>query len=116
MMRLDVRTAGGNSQPTEEDMMTNTRAVTMLAAVAVAAGSMALMSNGAEARRGGASVVEWSFQTPGPQRGYSGFVPSGGPRSVYCDYQRIPNRKCTVDRKGRERCRIVNWTLKQACY
>lgn len=68
------------------------------------------------ARKGyGTSVIEKSFITDGPVKGYSGFVRSG-PRNFYCDYQRIPNRKCTYTADGRERCKIVNWTLKQFCY
>jgi hypothetical protein len=83
---------------------------------AVAMGGLALFAaSAAEARRGG-GVIERSYVVPGPYRGYSGFVPGTGPRSVYCDYQRIPNRECKVGRDGRERCKIVNWTLKQACY
>ena len=66
----------------------------------------------AEARRGhGKNVIEKHFETAGPVKGYSGFA--GG---YYCDYQRIPNRKCVVTASGDEKCKIVSWTLKQACY
>ncbi len=87
-----------------------------IGAAMTAAVGLVAMSGTAEARRGGPSVIEQSYIVPGPYKGYSGFVPSGGPRSYYCDYQRIPNRQCTVGRDGREKCKIVNWTLKQACY
>ena len=53
--------------------------------------------------------------TRGPQRGYSGWT-GIGTHQLYCDYQRVPNRSCTIDRSGRERCRITSWTLKQFCY
>lgn len=54
----------------------------------------------------------WIIDTPGPVRGYSGFV---GPRNYYCDYVRFPDRRCHVDRAGRERCRIVGWRMVQRC-
>jgi len=66
----------------------------------------------AEAKRGhGTRVIEKHFETPGPVEGYSGFA-----GSYYCDYQRIPNRKCVVTASRQESCKIVSWTLKQACY
>ena len=55
-----------------------------------------------------------SIETPGPVRGYSGFVRQGA-RSYYCDYVRYPNRSYTVDRAGRERCRIAGWRMVQQC-
>lgn len=56
-----------------------------------------------------------NYETKGPVRGYSGHVRQGA-RVLYCDYMRVPNRQCTIDRAGRERCRIVSWTLQQRCY
>jgi len=55
---------------------------------------------------------QWIIETPGPARGYSGFV---GPRNYYCDYVRYPNRRCTIDARGRERCRITSWRMVQRC-
>lgn len=55
---------------------------------------------------------QWTIETPGPTRGYSGFV---SPRNYYCDYVRYPNRRCTVDARGRERCRITSWRMVQRC-
>ena len=49
-----------------------------------------------------------------PVRGYSGFVRQGA-RSYYCDYVRYPNRSCTIDRAGRERCRVTGWRMVQRC-
>lgn len=76
------------------------------------------MATAAEARkRGGSSSEyhEWQSEHRGPAHGYSGWVP-GGRRSLYCDYQRIPNRECTVTASGKRRCKATSWTLKQYCY
>jgi hypothetical protein len=71
----------------------------------------------ARAERFGAVPESFTTEhtTKGPVRGYSGFY-RVGPRDYYCDYQRIPNRRCTTDRKGHEQCKIVSWELKQFCY
>lgn len=55
------------------------------------------------------------IETRGPAHGYSGFVRQGA-RTYYCDYIRVPNRTCTSDRSGRQRCRVTSWTLQQRCY
>ncbi|MFM9850699.1 MAG: hypothetical protein ACKVP3_26670 [Hyphomicrobiaceae bacterium] len=76
------------------------------------------IATAAEARkRGGSSseYYEWQSEHRGPAHGYSGWVP-GGRRSLYCDYQRIPNRECTVTASGKRRCKATSWTLKQYCY
>ena len=31
------------------------------------------------------------------------------------DYQRLPDRRCTVNSSGRESCKIVGWTLREMC-
>jgi hypothetical protein len=77
-----------------------------------------LLSTPAEAQRGrgGASTYEEvQITTPGPVKGYSG-SPVGAGSLVYCDYQRTPNRQCTIGLDGKERCKIVSWTLTQYCY
>ena len=77
-----------------------------------------LASTSAEAqkgRRSGSTYEEVQIETPGPVKGYSG-SPVGAGVSVYCDYQRIPNRQCTIGLDGSERCKVVSWTLKQYCY
>lgn len=84
--------------------------VMLIVAAALAGGAMLLGSGEAEARRG---YYSWSSEHAGPVRGYSGFA-GIGPRRYYCDYQRHPNRKCTWS-GGKERCRIVSWTLQQNC-
>lgn len=54
---------------------------------------------------------EWQYETKRPQRGYEGFPAPG----VYCSYRREPNRECTYDRNGRERCKVTSWRLIQFC-
>ena len=95
----------------------NLRTITLGAAMLTAA-TMFAVAGAAEAKgRYGTTVVEEHFETKGPMKGYSGFAwGGGGPHSVYCDYQRVPNRVCTIGLDGRERCKIVSWTLKQFCY
>lgn len=80
--------------------------------IALAAAGIVMVgaAGGAEARRG---YHYWTSEHAGPVRGYSGFAGFGA-RRYYCDYQRHPNRKCTTV-NGRERCRIVSWTLVQTC-
>jgi hypothetical protein len=86
-----------------------------------ALGALALLpvvaSTSAEAqrRRGGSTFEEAQIETQGPVKGYSG-SPVGAGISVYCDYQRIPNRQCTIGKNGQEQCKVVSWTLKQYCY
>jgi hypothetical protein len=36
--------------------------------------------------------------------------------NYYCSYQRLPNRVCTTDSNGNERCQVKGWTLRQYCY
>jgi hypothetical protein len=77
-----------------------------------------LASTSAEAQRGrsGSSTYEEvQIETKGPVKGYSG-SPVGAGVTVFCDYQRIPNRQCTIGIDGREKCKVVSWTLKQYCY
>lgn len=48
-----------------------------------------------------------------PRHGYTGWVGIGPPQlDKFCDYQRIPVRKCTPG----GRCRAVAWKLRQYCY
>lgn len=93
--------------------MTRMLSTATLAAAAILAAAVA--GSPAEAKKGGSTWSEVSVELPGPTKGYSGFYSFGGAKSAYCDYQRHPNRQCTVDSRGRETCRIVSWTLKQSC-
>ena len=89
-----------------------TMKVATIAAAMMAFGSYAvIVADPANAARGSRDVIEQSYTTDKAMHGYSGSA--GG---YTCDYQRIPNRVCTVNRDGSERCKIVNWTLKQFCY
>ncbi len=99
--------ASGNNREPIMTTRAGLRAIAVLAPMALAA---LLTAGVAEARRG---YHYWSSEHAGPVRGYSGFAGFGA-RRYYCDYQRHPNRKCTVV-NGRERCRIVSWTLVQTC-
>lgn len=90
-----------------------------LAVALATVGALCAMTVGgpAEARRGdrgGSGYVEWNFKTPGPVHGYSGHAGAGS--SAFCDYQRLPERKCTYTADGRSKCKVVGWTLKQYCY
>lgn len=98
-------------------MMTISKAArNAVAAVAVlAAVGTAMSASVAEARRGGSSdYVEWNFKTQRPVHGYTGFA--GGGSRQYCDYRRIPDRRCTYLPDGTSRCKVVGWTLQQYCY
>ena len=88
-----------------------------VACLIAAISGITLVASPAQARRGwgDSGWYEQDYETKGPARGYSGSVWSGR-RNYWCDYQRIPNRKCTMLANGQERCRVVNWTLKQYCY
>ena len=52
-----------------------------------------------------------NYETRGPQRGYEGYIAP----NYYCSYKRYPNRTCSTDARGRERCRVVSWRLEQTC-
>jgi hypothetical protein len=71
---------------------------------------LALFTGSPAEARGGKDVYVQTYQFSKPMHGYSGH--SG---NYYCDYQRIPNRKCSVDGSGHERCKIVSWTLREMC-
>ena len=70
-----------------------------------------LAAGAAEARRGVKPYYSESYETRGPVRGYEGYVAP----NYYCSYKRYPNRDCSTDARGRERCRITSWRLEQTC-
>jgi hypothetical protein len=79
------------------------------AAFATLAG--ATLFNGSAAHAAGSKeffVQDYKFDKP--MHGYSGH--SG---NYYCDYQRLPDRKCVVNANGTETCKIVGWTLREMC-
>ncbi len=81
-------------------------------ALAIAALAIPLFTAGAaEARRLVKPYYSETYETKGPARGYEGFLFP----DYYCSYKRYPNRDCSVDAQGRERCRITGWRLEQTC-
>jgi len=75
--------------------------------VSVAAG---LSSTEAQAR-GGKEFFSQDYQFDQPMHGFQ-----GQQGNYYCSYQRLPNRVCTVDSNGNEKCAVKGWTLRQYCY
>lgn len=95
-------------------MLTKKSAIICTAA-AIAAIAPFATSSDAEAKRGYGIPYYERFETRGPERGYEGFVGSGH-LSQYCSYHRKPRTRCFVTRSGRERCRVVSWSLVQHCH
>jgi hypothetical protein len=86
------------------------KTVTLSLAAAAVATAVLTIGSPAEARGGkGVFVQEYKFDKP--MHGYSGH--SG---NFYCDYQRLPVRKCAITSSGAEKCEIVSWTLRQMCH
>jgi len=83
----------------------------LIAAVAAAAPLLAAITAQAQFYRGVKPYYSESYETRGPERGYEGFLFP----DYYCSYIRYPNRECSTDARGRERCRIVSWRLEQTC-
>lgn len=85
----------------------------LIASAAVAAAVVV-----APAETAARDYYEWSTRRP-----FSGWVWGGGRRSYYCDYIRYPVRECRprkICHKGKcrteERCRVVDWDIRQTCY
>lgn len=83
----------------------------ILAAAALSLPLVAATTAEAQFRRGVKPYYWWNYETRRPERGYEGWVAPG----YYCSYKRYPNRKCSTDARGRQRCRIVSWRLEQTC-
>jgi hypothetical protein len=79
-------------------------------AFAVLAGAMAFNGSAAQAAGGAKDFYVQDYQFAKPMHGYSGH--SG---NYYCDYQRLPTRKCVTNANGTESCKIVGWTLREMC-
>jgi hypothetical protein len=91
--------------------MTNfVKTVIVCSAVLASALAGMLTSTGAEAR-GGKQFYSEDYQFDQPMKGYEGQA-----GNYYCSYQRLPNRVCSVDANGNERCEVKGWTLRQYCY
>jgi hypothetical protein len=61
--------------------------------------------------KGGKDFYSQDYQFDRPMKGYEGQA-----GNYYCSYQRLPNRVCSTDSSGNERCRVQGWTLRQYCY
>lgn len=86
-------------------MIANTLAKYAVAAI-VAGAAVVSIGTPAEARKGKDDFVQdYTFKKP--MHGFSGH--SG---DYYCDYQRLPIRKCDANGK----CKVVGWTLRQSCH
>lgn len=80
-------------------------------ALAAAALTMPLIAPSAAEARTVKRYYSETYQTKGPARGYEGFLFP----DYYCSYKRYPNRVCSTDAQGKERCRVVGWQLEQTC-
>ena len=72
--------------------------------------STMLVSDEAEARRGGKGYFVQQYDVDRPLHGYEGHVRPG----YYCSYKRFPKRVCKWN-GVKENCKIVGWTLEQSC-
>lgn len=75
----------------------------------VAASTM-LITDTAEARRGGKGYYVQQYDLDKPLHGYEGHTFQG----YYCSYKRLPKRECKWNGSS-ESCKIVGWTLEQSC-
>ena len=78
------------------------------AGLALAAVAATLSITGAAQARGGKEHFSEDYTFKQPMNGFS-----GRQGNYYCDYIKLPNRKC--DANGNN-CKIVSWTLRQTCY
>lgn len=90
--------------------MTFVKTGILCGAVAVVAVS-GLSGSDALARGGAKDFISQDYQFDGPVKGFE-----GQQGNYYCSYQRLPNRVCTYDANGNERCQVKGWTLRQYCY
>lgn len=86
------------------------KSIAFAAAIAAVSASALTVGTTAEAAGRGKDLYVQDYNFDRPMHGYSGH--SG---AFYCDYQRLPQRKCSVDRNGNESCQIVGWTLREMC-
>jgi hypothetical protein len=87
-----------------------TSTLSIAIALAAATTSLSIASPAANAAGGAKEFFVQDYKFDKPMHGYSGH--SG---NYYCDYQRLPNRKCVTNSNGTESCRIVGWTLREMC-
>jgi hypothetical protein len=79
--------------------------------IVLSALAAALFASAAYARGGGKDYYVQDYQFDQPTNGYEGRA-----GDYYCSYQRLPNRVCTTDSNGNEKCKVKGWTLRQHCY
>ncbi len=91
--------------------MRNRNRLTVTMAASLIAGAAIGASDAEAQRRWVKPFYMEEYETRGPQRGYEGFLFP----DYYCSYKRYPRRACTIDKRGRERCRVVGWRLEQTC-
>ena len=80
------------------------------ATVASLTGAALFTCSAADAAGSAKEIFVQDYKFDKPMHGYSGH--SG---NFYCDYQRLPDRKCYVNANGSETCKIVGWTLREMC-
>src|SRR5690606_21839179 len=97
--------------PRRAKMSASAHCIKIVIALACAAPVIAVTSADAQARRGVKPYYSESYETPGPQHGYEGYVAP----NYYCSYKRFPNRECTTSSSGKRSCRVVSWRLEQTC-
>lgn len=78
--------------------------------LALAATAVLPLASIAEARGAKPHYVQ-DYHFKKPMHGYSGRA-----GEFYCDYVRLPERRCSITAAGTERCKVVGWTLRQTCY
>ncbi|MFA5956247.1 hypothetical protein [Hyphomicrobium sp.] len=91
-------------------MTTFSSTFSIAAVFALVAGALALGTSAANAGGSAKEFFVQDYQFAKPMHGYSGYS-----NNYYCDYQRLPNRKCVTNANGTESCRIVGWTLREMC-
>jgi hypothetical protein len=92
-------------------MTLTSKTFSFAAAIATVVGA-ALIPGSAAVAGSSKDVYVQDYTFAKPMHGFSGHAAGG----YYCDYQRLPNRKCSVDKSGNERCVIVSWTLREMCH
>jgi hypothetical protein len=92
-------------------MTTRIVKTSILCGAVLASALAGLLASTAAEARGGKEFYSEDYQFGGPVKGYEGQA-----GNYYCSYQRLPNRVCTVDANGNERCQVKGWTLRQYCY
>jgi hypothetical protein len=105
---MNARATGPAQGGFKMTTFSNTFAFAVMAATL--AGVALFNSSAASAASGAKEVFIQDYKFDKPMHGYSGH--SG---NYFCDYQRLPERKCFLNANGTETCKIVGWTLREMC-